>query len=55
MVKTAYWFRYTEGGGHRYAAVVADSLEECFDKLERELGADPLEATYLNRSFDVVE
>lgn len=54
IVKTAYWFRYVNEGGFNHVAVVADTLEEAFDKISNTFGVDPLNIEYRNRSFDVI-
>lgn len=53
-MKQAFWIRYPYHGGLNHAAVVAESLEEAFDKLSKETGVDPLDMEYRNRVIDVL-
>ncbi|WP_432412420.1 hypothetical protein [Rasiella sp. SM2506] len=54
-VKQSYWMRYPYGGGYRYETVVADTLEEAFDKISQFYNVDPTEAEYMNRIINVLE
>lgn len=52
-MKTAYWMRYHDGH-YKHAAVIADSLDEAFNKLEAR-GYDPGLISFRGRIIDVVE
>ena len=57
MVYTAYWFRYpikSPNGGHDHYAVVSDSLDNAFKKVQEHTGFPIEDITYLNRELQVL-
>lgn len=56
-MENAYWMRYptySDQGGYEHVAVIADTLDEAFEKLAKHLNMDQSNIMYRNRALNVL-